>query len=165
MNKIRYFLAIAVLSLLTIACSKQNALEDVELSIAKLNQFNSTFENFYKDGVIEGINLKKGEKKDANSEYNQLKKLAEEYYELINRINSNIKEDKENVNKGKKSNGYEEKYKKAIESKKDEIEKVTDLFITNLNILNNYSEKDKIIEEEIQDFAEETTKETEASNE
>ncbi|HPX34987.1 MAG TPA: hypothetical protein PK345_07960, partial [Bacteroidales bacterium] len=62
-------------------------------------------------------------------------------------------------------NGYEEKYIQAIESKKDEIEKATDLFITNLNILNNYSEKDKIIEEEIQDFAEETTKETEASNE
>ena len=161
MKKIIYFFVIVALSLTTIACSKQNAVEDVERSIAKLNQFNSTFEKFYNDGVIDGINTKGDKNKDEDSEYNQLKKLAEEYYELINRINSNINEDKENVKKGKKSNGYEEKYKKAIESKKDEIEKATDLFIKNLSILNNCSEDYKIIEEETQDvITEETVEET-----
>ena len=156
MKKITYFLAIAVLSLMTVACSKQNAVEDVDLSISKLNQFNSTFEKFNQDGVIDGINPTKNKEENKDSEYRQLKKLAEEYYELINRINSNIKKDKERISKGKKSNGYEEKYIQAIESKKDEIAKATDLFIKNLNILNDYYNGNEIITEEVEELEEVT---------
>ncbi|HPY81616.1 MAG TPA: hypothetical protein PK548_07250, partial [Bacteroidales bacterium] len=64
-------------------------------------------------------------------------------------------------------NGYEEKYIQAIESKKDEIAKATDLFIKNLNILNDYYNGNEIITEEVEELEEVTediTEEIEANS-
>ncbi|HOY39145.1 MAG: hypothetical protein KBB11_02030 [Bacteroidales bacterium] len=136
MKKILYLSIAVVLTLSIASCKKYDVAKDVDMSILKLNQFNDKFAEFYKDEVISKDTLEN----EKSSEFDQLKKIAGEYYEIINKINSQIKEDQERVKNGKKSKGYEDDYKKALSEKNDAIEKSTGLFIENMNKLNGTDE-------------------------
>lgn len=114
---------ILILCVLTLAvgfasCNKEEPSKDVEVSIKKLNYFNQSFDEFMSDGVISRDTVA-GEK---SSEYDKVKKTATEYYELINKINGQIKDEHKRIEKGKKIHNYEEKYNKALEEKKSEID-------------------------------------------
>lgn len=111
------------------SCSKEEPVKDVDTCIKKLNYFNTAFEGFMEDGVISKDTIE-GEK---SSEYNKIEATATEYYELINKINSQIADEKERIEKGKKIHDYELKHKEALEAKKEEIEAASALFIENLN--------------------------------
>ena len=117
---------ILILSLISLAfvftsCDRDKADEDVETAIKQLNLFNNTFEEMYADGVIS----KEAPNEKEKSEYDKLKKLASQYYETMNKINKNVKEEKDRVTEGKESHGYEEAYKEAIEANKADIETKT----------------------------------------
>ncbi|HXK81306.1 MAG TPA: hypothetical protein PLO05_04020 [Bacteroidales bacterium] len=149
MKKTLYLIGIITLALSITSCNKVDADKDVDNSINKMKQFNELFDKLYEDGVIS----KEAEGKE-DSEFDQLKTLANDYYEIINSINNQIKEDKENVEKGKKSNNYEEAYKKALEDRKTDIEEVTKVFEANLNKIEP-KEVDIVLEEAIIENTEE----------
>jgi len=123
-------LSLVILAFSFTACDKENANKDVENCINKLNHFNTTFNEYNADGVIsKEKNL--GKRKDQ-SEFGNLKKIASEYYELMNKINSNIADEKEALEKGKKIDDYEKKYRESIMTSKSEIEKATSIFNKNI---------------------------------
>ncbi len=128
MKKILIILLPLALILLS-SCNKQEPAKDLDTCVKKLHIFNKTFADFNADGVI---SKEKVGKKD--SEYAQLKKIANEYYEALNKVNDNIAEEKEKIKKGDaKINEYETAYKQELEKRKAEIEKATSLFMENLN--------------------------------
>ena len=156
MKKTLYLIGIIILALSITSCNKVEADKDVDNSINKMKQFNELFDKLYEDGVIS----KEAEDKE-DSEFDQLKALANDYYEIINSINNQIKEDKENVERGKKSNNYEEAYKKALDDRKTDIEKVTKAFEANLNKIIEPMEVDIVLEEAIIENTEEIEVDTE----
>lgn len=157
MKKTLYLIGIFALVLSFTACNKVEADKDVDNSINKMKQFNELFDKFYEDGVIS----KEAKDDKEESEFDQLKAVANEYYEIINKINNQIKEDKENVERGKESNNYEEAYKKALDDRKADIEEATKAFEANLNKIEPI-EVDIVLEEEIEtDDSEELENETE----
>ncbi|MBN2681344.1 MAG: hypothetical protein JXR58_02440 [Bacteroidales bacterium] len=123
MKKIRNIFILGLVAFALVSCTKKDATKDVDLSIAKLEQFNKTFDELYEDGVI-ATDTVEGKKQ---SEYDELKKLASEYYESINQINTAIKEEKED---GKDE--YSAAYKKALEEKNEKILELTAKFEENL---------------------------------
>jgi protein subunit release factor B len=145
MKKALYMIGIFAFALTFTSCNKVEADKDVDNSINKMKQFNELFDKLYEDGVIS-----KEAKDKEESEFDQLKAVANEYYEIINKINNNIKEDNENVERGKKSNNYEEAYKKALDERKDDIKEVTKIFEDNLNKIEPI-EVDIILEENLED--------------
>jgi predicted transcriptional regulator len=126
------------------ACDKEDAAKDVDYCIKKLNQFNTEFAEMYEDGLISKDTIE-GEE---NSEYDQIKKLASQYYELVNKINSNIEEEKELAEKGKKTEGYEEAYNQTLKEREEDITKAVELFEENLKKLEG--EKEEAPVEEIE---------------
>ena len=110
------------------SCSKEEPVKDVDACIKKLTYFNTSFEGFMEDGVISTDTIT-GEK---SSEFDMVKKTATEYYELVNKINSQIEDEKERLEKGKKIHDYEVKYKEALEAKKAEIETAAAKFEENI---------------------------------
>ncbi len=164
MKKIIGILCLVSLTFAFASCSKVEADKDVESSITKLNQFNDTFAALYEDGVISTDTVADKEK----SEYDELGTLANEYYEIMNKINSQIEEEREKAEKGKKVKGYEEAYKKALEANKEDIESATALFELNISKINVKTdvvvEEDVINDETISEEVEETEiEETEIS--
>lgn len=111
------------------SCQKEDANKDVETAISQLKLFNKTFDEYYSDGVIAKDTLAAEE----NSEYDRLKKLASNYYEAINKINKNVQKEVEMLNKGKKIENYDERYKEALKTHQDEIDKHTAIFEENLS--------------------------------
>lgn len=132
MKKILYLSFAVILTLSLASCKKYDVAKDVDLCILKLNQFNDKFAELNKDEVISRDTLVN----EQNSEFDQLKKIAGEYYEILNKINSQIADDQERVKDGKESKGYEDTYKKIISDKSDVLEKSTSLFIENINKMN-----------------------------
>ncbi len=129
MKKILYFIGIITLVFTLTSCNKVEADRDVDNCINKMNQFNELFSELYADGVIS----KEVSGGQSESEFDKLKVVANEYYELMNKINNQIKDDKERVEKGKKPKNYEEAYKKALNDRRTDIEEVTKIFENNLN--------------------------------
>ncbi len=121
------YLILFVIAVLFSSCKKEDALKDVGNAISKMTYFNETFDTFFEDGIIETEGV--GEE---DSEYDKLKGIATEYYDIMNKINNNIKLEKEKLEKGKKIDNYEEKYLETIKEKEDEILKATKLFEENL---------------------------------
>lgn len=130
MNRLKNIFSVIILSLFFVACGKIEVEKDVNNCINKLNRFNNLYTTFSQDGVI---SKEKTDKNDA--EFDQLKKVASEYYELVNKINSEITKEKEKLKKGKKIKGYEKKYQEILKAKQTEIEKATKLFEENLSKL------------------------------
>ena len=128
MKKILILSGIIALAFTFSSCKKEDANKDVDDCIKKLNYFNETFIDFNQDGVISRDTLETEKK----SEYDKLKKIASEYYEMMNKINSQIEDEKERLEKGKKIKGYEKEYKKALIEKQSEIDKSTASFEENL---------------------------------
>lgn len=126
-------LGLVMLTVLFSSCDREKPSKDVENSINKLNYFNETFAEYYQDGVISKENTL-GARMDK-SEYDNLKTIAAEYYELINKINSNISEEAELAAEGKKIDNYEVDYQKEISSRSADIEAATILFHENLAII------------------------------
>ena len=124
---------ILIISILALAfaftsCDRDKADEDVDTAIVQLEQFNNKFVEYNKDGVISRDTLE-GESK---SEYDKLKKIASQYYETMNKINKNVKTEKEELIEGKKTHGYEEVYNEALKANEAKIEEQSKLFIENL---------------------------------
>jgi len=159
MKKIIGILCLVSLTLAFASCSKVEADKDVESSVAKLNQFNEKFAALYEDGVISTDTVAEKE----NSEYDELATLANEYYEIMNKINSQIEEEREKAEKGKKVKGYEEAYKKALEANKENIESATALFELNISKIKveTVVVDDDVIENEIDETISEELEETE----
>jgi flagellar biosynthesis/type III secretory pathway protein FliH len=120
-------LGFVALALVFTSCKKENPEKDVQNSINKLTYFNNSFNEFNADGVI----TVEGE----DNEFGQLKKIASDYYEAINKINTKVTEDRDKVAEGKKSTGYEEAYKAAIKELDAEISKATTEFTANMEKL------------------------------
>ncbi|HBS86208.1 MAG: hypothetical protein A2W91_09445 [Bacteroidetes bacterium GWF2_38_335] len=118
MKKITKILLAGVLCLFLASCSKKDAVKDLDFSLKKLEVFNEKFDELFKDGVISTE-----AKGDEKSEYDQLKTLAGEYYESINKINTALKEGDED---------YVAAHKKALEEKQADIDKLTAKFMENL---------------------------------
>ncbi|MEA1873484.1 MAG: hypothetical protein U9N51_03515 [Bacteroidota bacterium] len=106
------------------SCSSEDANADVEKLITNLNYFNETFEELYEDGVIS--------KEGDNSEYDQLREIANQYYEALNNMNKKIKKEHAKAEEGKDIDGYEEAFKAAKKEKQSKIEKATQTFMDNL---------------------------------
>ncbi len=127
----KIFLLLPLVLIFLTSCDKKNAVKDVDDSLKKINAFNATFEKMYTDSIISTKSLTKDE---ADSEYEQLKKIANEYYKSINKINDNIAKEQKKVEAGdKKKAKYKEAYLKALSDKKAEIDEATKLFEHNLN--------------------------------
>ncbi len=130
MKKLIMLSAIAIAVVLS-SCSKLEPDTDVENCINKLNYFNTQFEEYMADGVI-STEKTLGKQKDK-SEYDNLKTIASEYYELMNKINSTIKEKEEETgSKKEKIEEYEKGYEQELTKRNAEIEKATQLFKANL---------------------------------
>ncbi|MFP4663151.1 MAG: hypothetical protein ACLFM1_01880 [Bacteroidales bacterium] len=114
-------------ALLATSCAKDDPKSDVEALITNLEYFNNTFDKHYEDGEIsmeaEG---------EADSEYDELRAIANSYYESVNKINKRIKKEQQELEEGKEIDNYEEKYHEAIKEKEDELEKATEEFMENL---------------------------------
>ncbi len=161
MKKIISILSLVAITFMFVSCDKVEADKDVEKCILKLNQFNEKFAELYADNVISRDTVSGKEL----SEYDELEKIATEYYELMNKINSQIKDEKEKAEKGKKTKGYEEAYNKALEDNKEEIEKSTTLFeqnIAKIDVIEDEEIEEPIVEEPINENLEviETSEET-----
>lgn len=130
MKKIILFAFIG-LALVFTSCGKEDAPKDVDNCIKKLNFFNEKFADFNSDGIISKEAISNKEK----SEFAQLKKIATEYYELINKVNAQIAEEKERIAKGKKTKDYQGKYQKALDDMRGDLEPVTNQFLSNMEIL------------------------------
>jgi methyl-accepting chemotaxis protein len=130
-NPILYVLVI--FSLVAISCDKDDAKADVEKLITNLEYFNETFDEFYEDGEIsteaEG---------NQDSEYDQLRTIANSYYETVHKINKRIEEEKQEKAEGKKIDNYEENYNEAVKEKSDKLEQVSQEFIENLEKIEEY---------------------------
>ncbi len=130
-NKIIIVL-IACFSLGLTSCKKEDAHKDVDGLIKKMNYFCKKYEEFSADGVIS----KEAKSKKDESEYVQLKKIAQGYYEAMNKINKNVQKEQEKLEKGKnpkKLKGYGESYQSALKEKNAEIEEATKKFNEALN--------------------------------
>ncbi|MBN2892596.1 MAG: hypothetical protein JXL97_12080 [Bacteroidales bacterium] len=118
-----------ILVLLFASCKKEDAAKDVENALNKLAYFNEKFEELYVDGVIST----EAPNEDEKSEFDQLKKIASEYYEIMNKINSNIEEEKEDLEKGKSIDDYEKNYNELLKEKQAVINELTMKFEENLS--------------------------------
>lgn len=127
MKKILIYIPIVFMVLFASSCKEDDAGKDVDAIINKLKQFNDTYKKFAVDGISKGNE----EKEDEKSEFNKLKKIANEYYDLMNKANKQIKNEKAENGTSK----YEVEFKKAIDEKKAKIKEATDLFIANMNEL------------------------------
>ncbi len=130
-NNILNILVLLALTLFISSCSENDANEAVQDSIKKLELFNKQFDIYYQDGVI-SKELADGNKQ---SEYAHLKKIASEYYELINGINDLIKEERKDLEDGKSVEGFEQAYKDALKKHENAIKNATDAFSKNLSKL------------------------------
>ena len=129
MKKIFLYIPIILALLLATSCKKKaDASKDVVNAVNKLNYFNKTFTDLYSDGEISKV-----EDEDKNSEFKDLRTIASEYYEMMNKINTNIEDEKEDLAKGKSIDDYEKKYKEALEANSEELNKATKLFEENLS--------------------------------
>lgn len=123
-KKIIAKLSILLFLLLAISCSSEvEAEKDVESLITKLTQFNEDFEDYYSDNAID------------ESEQERLYSTATDYYNIMNKINSKIKKEKEGVENGKPANGYEKLYQKAISENESTIMEEVTKFEQNMLIL------------------------------
>ncbi|MCP4178738.1 MAG: hypothetical protein GY756_13315, partial [bacterium] len=104
---------IVLISGILFSCKKPDAKKDVKDTIIKLKQFNNKFNELYTDGQISKDTIEGSDK----SEYDELKKIASEYYDVMNRVNNAKNEEKED-NKDK----YTKEYESLLEEKKSEIE-------------------------------------------
>jgi len=113
MKKILIYLPLIIAMFTLTSCNKDDANEDVQNVIAKINYFNATFETFYADGVIST-----DEPDDkTDSEYDQLKSIASQYYDLMNKINKNIEDEREDLDDGQTIGEYEQLYLDLLFSK------------------------------------------------
>lgn len=127
MKKLLYIISLAALVISSSSCKKEEAAKDIENSLTKLSVFNNKFQELYSDSIIT--------KDGINSEFEQLKSLAADYYEVMNKINGHIEEERKAKEKGESIDGYEDAYKTALKEKESIIEKTTTEFIENLNKL------------------------------
>ncbi|MDD2562842.1 MAG: hypothetical protein PHU27_01330 [Salinivirgaceae bacterium] len=127
MKKLLYIISLVALVISFSSCKKEDAAKDVDNSITKLKLFNNKFQELNSDSVIS----RDGE----NSDYETLKALAVDYYESMNKINSQIEEERKAIEKGESGDGYIDAYKKALDEKQSEIEAATTEFTENLNML------------------------------
>jgi hypothetical protein len=130
-NPILYVLVI--FSLFASSCTKDDAKADVEKLFTNLEYFNETFDDFYEDGEIsteaEG---------SQDSEYDQLRAIANSYYETVNNINKRIEKEKQEKAEGKKIDNYEETYNEAVKAKIDKLKQESQEFIKNLEKIEEY---------------------------
>ena len=136
MKKILLYLPIILIVSLT-SCKKEDAGKDVNASISKLVYFNETFNELYADGKISTEAT--GEEK---SEYSKLESIGSEYYDLMNKINNQVKKEKEALAEGDEIDNYEEAYKKALKDNEEKINTVTTEFQKNLEILETFAPKE-----------------------
>lgn len=130
MKKLINIFFLVVIAVAVISCGKKHdANKDVDSCIIKLKYFNNTFSEKYKDSIISRDTADN----KGSSEYDDLKKIANEYYELMNSINSAISDEKKAKAEGKKISGYEKLYIQALEERKEEIDRETVLFMDNLS--------------------------------
>lgn len=127
MKKLLYIIGLVFVVFSLTSCDKEDAGKDIDNSITKLKIFNKEFQELNNDGVIS----KEGEK----SEYSELKNLAGEYYESINKINTNIENERKAKEEGESIDGYEDAYNAALAEKQSEITAATKEFTENLNKL------------------------------
>jgi effector-binding domain-containing protein len=151
MKKIVYLLIFVSMTLSMVSCKKDDAQKDVDICITKLNLFNTKFAELYTDAVISKDTLEN----QTLSEYDALKKIASEYYEIMNKINTNIEKEIVLTSEGKETEGYEAAYKAALETKKAEIQQVTSLFEQNISKMEG---KEIVEENNIQVTVEEVQK-------
>jgi len=140
------------------SCSNEDAKGDVDKLITNLNYFNETFDKLYEDGEIS--------KEGDNSEYDQLREIANQYYEALNNINKKIDKERAKAEEGRDINGYEEAFKAAKKEKQSEIEKATQQFMDNLEKIEP-AEKIEITDEAetMTDKLDESTETTEEAEE
>lgn len=143
MKKLVYIIGLVAFSLMLVSCDKEAADKDVENCIKKLELFNTTFDKLYSDGIISKDTLEN----QKSSEFDQLELIASEYYDIINKINSNIKDEHEDLEKGKKIDNYEEAYKTALDAQKDNINSATQIFQENMSKINSTVEENIPLDE------------------
>ncbi len=130
MKKLMIYGLIAMAFLFS-SCSKDDPKADVDKLIVTMERYNDTFDKLNEDGVIS----REAPNEDENSEYDELKEIANQYYEGLNNINKKIDKEKTRIEDGKKVNNYEDGYKTAVKEKEAEIEKVTKEFIEKVKML------------------------------
>lgn len=123
MKNILVITLVVILSTSLFSCKKNDAKKDIDTGIVKLKQFNNKFNELYTDGQISRDTLEGKE----SSEYDELKQISAEYYEVVNKINGAIEKETK-----KKKDKYTKKYKELLEEKKGEIDDVTSKFNENL---------------------------------
>ncbi len=125
MKKLLYISLIFILFF--VSCKKEYDIQkELETAINKMSYFNETFDKAYADGTIT-----KDDTEDC--EYNKLKKIASEYYGIMDKMNNSIKEDIE----AGRENKLEEQYKKLLQEKDAEIQETTKKFLDNLAKMKN----------------------------
>ena len=130
MKKLMIYGLIAMAFLFS-SCSKDDPKADVDKLIVTMERYNETFDKLNEDGVIS----REAPNEDEDSEYDELREIANQYYEGLNNINKKIDKEKTRIEDGKKVNNYEDGYKTAVKEKEAEIEKVTKEFIEKVKML------------------------------
>ncbi|MBN2891631.1 MAG: hypothetical protein JXL97_07180 [Bacteroidales bacterium] len=129
MKKILIYLPLILAMMVLSSCKKEDAAKDLQKVIDKINYFNTTFEGFYSDGVI---STEKPDD-DTPSEYEKLKEIASQYYDMMNKINSNIADEKDDLDDGQTIGEYEQQYIDLLSQRNAEIIEITTLFEDNLS--------------------------------
>ncbi len=111
-----------------ISCKKENPVKDLDNAVNKIKAFNTKFEEFYSDGIIS----KESSSEKEKSEYETLKKIATQYYDIMNKINTNIKLEKKDLNKGETIGKYQAEYERLVKEREKEIKEITEIFNENL---------------------------------
>lgn len=130
MKKLMIYGLIAMAFLFS-SCSKDDPKADVDKLIVTMERYNETYDKLNEDGVIS----REAPNEDEDSEYDELREIANQYYEGLNNINKKIDKEKTRIEDGKKVNNYEDGYKTAVKEKEAEIEKVTKEFIEKVKML------------------------------
>ncbi len=123
MKKLIYIVVIGLSILFMGSCKRPNAEKETKNVVDKLEYFNKTFKKYYEDRVI------------SSKEYSELKDIANGYYEMMNKINMNIQEERKDAKEGKEIFNYEDKYKKSLSDLDQRIKEQTAIFEKNIRIL------------------------------
>lgn len=129
MKKLFIYIPLIIAMMTLTSCKKEDAAKDLQNVIDKINYFNTTFETLYADGVI---STEKPDD-DTPSEYEQLETIASQYYDMMNKINSNIADEKDDLDDGQTIGEYEQLYLDLLAEKDAELVEITTKFEDNLS--------------------------------
>jgi hypothetical protein len=144
MKKIINIVLVAAMAFVAFSCKSVDADKDVKACIAKLNAFNDEFEELYDDEKIDTTG--------DDSEYDKLKKLANDYYDHMVSIQRKIDDEDDGAE-------YKKSYEASVKENQEELDEAAQKFLDNMNVIESItatveeSEEEVVAEDEKEDVS------------